>query len=80
MPLVGACSTNAWVCYSLVHFQEEAVPVMEQGIRRRYGTSGQVPQKEAVGEEDMLCKGRTESVMVEIGEAGGRGSRRYGSA
>lgn len=55
----------------------------KQGVRRgnrRYGAREQVPQKKAVGEEDMLYRGRIESVMVERGEAVGRGSRRYGSA
>lgn len=57
--------------------------MMEQSIRRgngRYGASGQVPQKEAVGEEDMLYMGRIESIMVERGESVGRGSGRYGSS
>lgn len=56
--------------------------MMEQSIRRgdrRYGASGQVPQKEAVGEEDVFYMGKIESIMVERGESAGRGSGRYGS-
>lgn len=56
--------------------------MMEQSIRRgdrRYGASGQVPQKEAVGEEDVFYMGRIESIMVERGESVGRGSGRCGS-
>lgn len=47
---------------------------------RRYGVSRQVPQKEAVGEENMLYMGRIESIVVGRRDAVGKGSRRYGSA
>lgn len=54
--------------------------MMELAVNKSCGVSGQVPQKEAVGEEDMLYTGTIESVMVERGQSVGRRRRRYGSA